>query len=437
MSLKNSNAEGHASNPTRHLSGAAMDAQIILRRRPKWVILAAAMILLVLLAYAWWRWVPRGLVVPASDVTVATVERGLFRDDVIVRAVAQSLNSTVLDAVERGRVEVVMVQDGSMVKQGELLFRLSNPQRRMDLLQRQSERAQQLSNLSNFYVSFEAARNESKRRIEQLEFALRDAEKADERNGKLASQGFVSKVTNQDSSDRLERARQDLSYEQLRVAQEVETRRNAIAKLESAVADMSQGLQLFNESIDALTVRAPAAGRLTDFTLRVGEAVKVDQRVGRIDDPDAFKLLVQMDQFYLPRVAIGLHGKALIGAVNYLASVSKVYPQVTDGRFSVELVFDKGMPPGLRPGQAVDLSITLGEPASGLLLPNGAYFNDGGGAWMFVLGADGIHAERRAVRVGRRSNAQVEVVSGVSSGERVIVSSYAAFGKAERLQLSR
>jgi HlyD family secretion protein len=121
---------------------------------------------------------------------------------------------------------------------------------------------------------------------------------------------------------------------------------------------------------------------------------------------------------------------------SYEVKVATVYPQIKDGRFTAEMVFTRGQPDVISPGQGMDAQITLGEPARALLLPNGAFANDGGGAWVFVLEPDGAHAVRRNVRLGRRSNTQIEVLSGLASGERVIVSGYTAFGKAERLELT-
>lgn len=415
---------------------AGMDQPIQKRKYARPMVFAAGALLAGLLGYLAWSQAPQGLSVAAGALRIVPVERGVFRDDVIVRATAHALNSTVLDAVDRGRVEQVYVRDGMMVKRGDLLFRLSNPQRRMDLLQRQSEQAQQLSNLSSFKVGAEAARSEAARRLAELEFNLRDAQKQQERNARLAAEGFIGRAALQDASDKVEKLQRELRDERAREAQARATRQTAIARLEEAIGGMRAGLDLFNESIDALTVRAPVAGRLTDFQLQVGEAVKTDQRLGRIDEPDRFRLTALVDEYYLPRIAVGHRGVANVGGKSYPVEVKAVFPQVKDGRFTADVVFARDGPPGLHPGLSVDLGITLGEPAPALVLPNGAYLNDSGAAWVFVLDKSGQYAARRTIRVGRRNNAQAEIVAGLNAGERVIVSSYAPFGKAERLQLT-
>jgi HlyD family secretion protein len=136
-------------------------------------------------------------------------------------------------------------------------------------------------------------------------------------------------------------------------------------------------------------------------------------------------------------VAVGRHGTVTQDGKTYELKVSTVYPQIKEGRFIAEMVFTRGQPEVISPGQSMDAQLTLGEPAKALLLPSGAFVNDTGGAWVFVLGPDGERAEKRAVRLGRRNNAQVEVLSGLAAGEQVIISSYTPFGKAERLQLTK
>ncbi|HWJ95020.1 MAG TPA: HlyD family efflux transporter periplasmic adaptor subunit, partial [Telluria sp.] len=200
---------------------------------------------------------------------------------------------------------------------------------------------------------------------------------------------------------------------------------------------LQSGLKLVRATVDALAVRAPTDGMLADFRLLVGQTVRTDQHIGRIDDPNRFKLVALVDEFYLSRVAAGRRGTVRQDDKEYEVAVSTVYPQIKDGRFTVELVFTKGQPGVLSPGQGVDAQLTLGAPAPALLLPNGAFANDTGGTWAFVVGKDGSTATRKPIRLGRRSTSQVEVASGLAAGERVIVSSYSTFGKAERLQLTQ
>jgi len=422
--------------PPATVTGAAMDT-VVPRRHGKAIAVAGgAALALAAAAYGAWSLMPRGLQISASDVRIAAVEKGVFLDDIVVRASAEPLHSVILDSVEAGRVEEIHARDGTLVDQGELLFRLSNPQRNLDLLARQAEHAQQISNLSNLRVAQQASGDGHRRRRSDLLYDVAQAEKLQARNQRLAAQGFIAPVTLQESSDAVVQQRHLLAEEEAAASNEAQVQRDAQTQLAAAIAGLRAGLRLVGATLDALAVRAPVAGRLTDFHLQVGERVDTGAHIGRIDDPQRFKLKADVDEFYLNRVAAGRHGVVHQDGRDYAIGVAAVYPQIKDGRFSVELAFVREQPPVISPGQSLDAQITLGEPAAALLLPNGAFVNDSGGAWAFVVAPDGVHAARRAIRIGRRNNSQIEVLAGLAAGERVIVSSYAAYAKSLRLQLN-
>jgi len=423
--------------PPQAVTGAAMDMVVSKPKGRLYLRAGAALLLLVAVGAGAWQLMPHGLQVDAADVRLARVEPGVFRDDIVVRASAQPLNSIMLDSVESGRVEEVLVEDGQLVTKGQLLFRLSNPMRNLALLERQAEHAQQISNLANLRVAQEAGRSEHRRRLADLEFTLLQAVKQHSRNQKLAQQGFISAVALDESSDRLAQQRRVLDNERRSIETEEGVRQRGLQQMETAIDGFQSGLQLVGATVDALNVRAPAAGVLTDFRLQVGQTVRPDQNVGRIDDPKRFKLKVEIDEFYLSRVTRGLAGSVTQDGKRYPLKVSAVFPQIREGRFTAEMVFTDGQPEVLSPGQSLDAQLTLGQPAKALLLPIGPFVNDSGGAWAFVADKDGRHAEKRTVRLGRRNNSHVEVLSGLNPGEQVVVSSYTPFGKAGQLQINR
>jgi HlyD family secretion protein len=425
----------HPNLPQPDADGAAMDTPLPARRRRH--LAAAGVIALLAAAVLSWRMMPQGLSVDAANVRVAVVGRATFHDDVLVRATAAPLRSVMLDAVESGRVEEVLARDGATVAKGDVLFRLSNAQRRLELLQRESERAQQISNAMNMRIALEASRADRRRRLADLEFAAREADKQYRRSLALSGQGFVSASALQDALDRRTQQQRLLAAEQADARAEERIQANALQQMEKAGMRMETGLRLVSETVAALEVRAPVAGRLTDFQLQVGETVKLDQHLGRIDDPARFKLAAQLDEYYLNRLATGLAAHAVANGVRYALTVSRLYPQIRDGKFALELAFADGAAPALQPGQSLEVAITLGAPASALVLPMDAWIADGGGTSAYVVAADGRSALRRPIRTGRRNAGQVEVLAGLAPGERVIVSSCAAYGQAARLALSQ
>jgi HlyD family secretion protein len=418
-------------------SGAAMD-KIVPRRRGRAIALVVAgLVALAGAAAALRHLVPSGLQVLSSDLRVATVEKGVFRDEIVVRAKAEALESVMLDSVESGRVEEVYAADGTVVKQGTPLFRISNPQRTLELLQRQSERAQQISNLSNLRVQFEMSLTDHQRRMADMEHALDQDRKKHARNVKLSQQGFLSAAALEESEDDLNHKGRVLEEEKRRNETEAAVKGRAIAEMEKAMKSLDSGLLLVTATVEALQVRAPTAGRLTDFYLQVGQTLKPDQHIGRIDNPSHFKLVAQIDEFYLSRVASGRRGIVRMQDKAFPVTVTRVFPQISEGRFRIELAFDAEQPDNVSPGQSIDASLALGEASQALVLPSGAFLNDSGGAWAFVLAPDGRSAERRAIQIGRSSKTQVEIKSGVRAGEQVVISSYANFGNAEALDIGR
>ena len=418
------------------VTGAAMDRPLP-KRRQNYVIVAIGALLLLGGIAAISQLIPHGLRVAEGDIRIATVQQGMFHNDVVVRSTAAPLHTIMLDALESGRVEEVLVNDGALVAKDALLFRLSNPQLRLNLVAREADRAQQISNLSTLRVSIETSQTEHQRRMLDLNFALTQAGKQYTRNASLAKTGVIAAVALEESQDRLAQQRQALEDEKTRAVIEMRIKRDGVRQMEQAIEQLDSGLKVVNDAIEGLAVRAPIAGRLADFRLQLGEIVKSEQRIGRIDDPSQFKLTAQIDEYFLGSVLAGKKGSVNVNGRDYAVEVSRVFPQITDGRFLIELLFTGEAPPEMNPGQSAETRITLGGTSPGLILPNDEFLTDTGGAWAFLLTSDGRSAERRKIRVGRRNNSQVEVTSGLAPGERVIVSTYAGFGRAERLQIAK
>lgn len=417
------------------VTGAAMDKVVPINYRRKIFKLSSVAIAIVSLLVVAWQFMPKGLQISATDIRKGLVEQGTFRDEVSLRANALALNSVILDAIESGRVEEVLIQDGAMVKRDQLLFRLSNPQRNLDLLQRKGEQTQQVSNLANLQVGFQMAATEHQRRLSALEFDLQQVQKKHERNIALAAQGYISKVALDESRDALTRRQFSVDEERQSKIAEDKVRSDALAQMGAGISALQSGLKLVSATVEALAVRAPIDGKLTDFKLQIGESISTGKRLGRIDDPRQFKLSAQVDEFYLSRIALGHQASASIDNKMFMLEVMSIFPQIKDGRFLVELKFKTEQAEKLNPGQSVDARITLGEPTTANLLPTGAYLNDTGGAWVFVLSKDGQTAERRTIKIGRRNQQQIEVLSGLRVGEQIITSSYAAFQAVDRLQI--
>ena len=415
-------------------SGANMDRIIERNKLTPWLKWGGGGVAVVLLAVAGWAALPRGISVKLADVSTAPVTQGLFLDALVVRSQAAPAGSVLLDATDGGRVEAVMVQDGAALEKDTLLYRLSNPQREQEVLARSSEVAQQLANLSNQRAALASARAAYNRDMSTRKFELSRIEKQRQRNIELAKQGFLSAAALEDIEDSAKQQRVALEQTRQDGLAELQTRELALQEMERAIAGLNKGLAVVRNAADSLAARAPIAGHLTGFKLQVGESVRAGDHLGRIDTPGAFKLTADIDEFYLARFSVGLPATVQVQSKTWNLKVTRIMPQLKDGRFNIELGSVDPAPSGLQAGLSLDCQITLGQSKTSLLLADGAFYGDSGGAWVFVLDADGKAAQRRNVRLGRRAAGNIEVLEGLKEGERVITSSYRNFGQATSLR---
>jgi HlyD family secretion protein len=209
-----------------------------------------------------------------------------------------------------------------------------------------------------------------------------------------------------------------------------------LAFLKTSGSQLEESLGLARKNLDSLSVRAPVSGKLSGMDVEVGQSIQRGGRLGQIDDPDSFKLRVEVDEFYLGRVGIGQAAQIERGGKHYELTVSKIYPQVNNGQFEIDLLFDDAEPTDIRRGQTLQARLTLGDSNTALIIPNGTFFQDTGGNWMFVLDESGTQAVKRTVRLGRRNSEHIEVLEGLEVGEKVITSPYSSFKEMDRLTLS-
>ena len=425
-------------NGTKAESGGGMDRVVERRGLSNQVKigLAAAGILLVVLLFYFMAPGANSQTVEASRITVSTVERGRFDDFLPLRARVEPLVTVYLDAVEGGRVEQVMVEDGASVQQGQLLAVLSNSDLQLNVLARRTEVTQQINSMRSQELALSQTRLANERAISEAELAAQTARRQFETQRPLAERGFVSARQFADSRDAYDAARSRLAVIRRTQATDERLQSTQLAQLRASTASLNQSLELANASLDALNLRAPVTGQLTAFSIQVGQSFTRGERLGQIDSAGRNKLRAQVDEFYLGRVTEGQIANAEVGGRAYRMRVSKIYPQVRNGAFEVDLQFVGQEPADLQRGQTVQTRLTLGDPAPALLIPNGAFYNETGGNWVFVVSPDGDSAVKRQVRLGRRNADFIEVLDGLDPGERVITSPYTGFAERDRLDLS-
>ena len=374
--------------------------------------------------------------IAASHLTISTVTDGRFEDFLPLRARVTPLVTVFLDAVEGGRVDRILVEDGAMVKQGQLLAVLSNAELQLSVLARQTEVTQQINSMRSQELALAQSRNQNERDRIEADLAATKARRQYEMQAPLAARGFVAGRTFKDSAD-------DYAYQRRREAvlahaQATDERlqTSQLAQLRASASSLNDSLAIARGSLDALNLRAPVAGQLTAFEVQVGQSMSRGERIGQIDSLGRSKLVASVDEYYLGRVAVGQTATIDWAGKSFALKVAKIYPQVKNGAFEVDLVFTRGEPTNLQRGQTMQAKLTLSDPAPARLIPNGAFYNDTGGAWVFVVGPGGRSAEKRQVRLGRRNSDFIEVLEGLDRGERVVTSPYTGLVDKTRLDLS-
>lgn len=399
--------------------GAAMDRKVERAPRPWWRRPATWIVVLAAVAaIALWRFLPAAgsTDIAADAIETGEVTRAAFDDYLPVRAAVTPRVTTLVGVLAGGQVERLLVQDGAMVTAGQPLATLANPELRLDVLTREAQIASQLGGVASEGLGIERNRLDRAAQVAQAEYDLIKARRDLSIRRQLYDKGILSDAGVKGFE--AEAAYQERRLAQLRAGRAAEARITATqsARLTETQGRLAGNLSAVRAGLEALTIRAPAGGRLTNFTLQPGQTLKPGDPAGQVDSEGSWKLEADVDEFYLGRVAVGQRAKTADGAA---LTVSKVLPAVKDGRFRVELTFDRAAT-GLNRGQTIDIRITLGAASRALVAPIGGWLEAGGGTSAFVLDADGTHARRRTIKTGRRNPEQVEILSGLAVGDRIV-----------------
>ena len=375
----------------------------------------------------------RTLRIDGEKITIAQVEKAAFHDFIPLRASVVPLNTIYLDALEGGRVERVLAQAGDIVTEGQPLVELSNTQLELDVLDREGRLIESLTQLQSYETQLEQIRITNQKALAQIEYDTVRLERSLSRRKALVSTSAEERDALQDQLDHQKKL-QPMQDEANRKQEEL--RQRQLPQIHSQMEKLQRDLKITHAKLSALTVVAPVTGRLTSMDLTVGENRNRGDRFAEITPETGYKLTAAVDEFYLGRVRNGQTADVDIDDKRWQLAVTRIYPQVKDGTFNVDLRFTGTSPDGLLPGQALQGKLALGEDREALVLPAGAFLERTGGDWIFVVAANGNSAERRTVKMGRRNAEQVEVLSNLTAGDRVIVSDYSTLERIDRIDIN-
>lgn len=377
------------------------------------------------------------LKVNQDRIVVSTVYNGEFQEFIPVIGTVIPIKTIYLDAVEGGTVEQIYLEAGSFVNQGDPILKLTNTNLLLDIMYREAELFQQSNNLRNTRLAMEQNALIIKGQLIDLEFEIKKTARDYKNQKSLVDQNLIAVQEFETTRDEYEYLNDKLaltlqSYHQDSVFREIQ-----MDQLEASLVRMETNLEIVKQNMGNLILKAPVSGQLTSRNAEIGESKTKGERLGQIDVLDGFKILIAIDEYYISRISIGQKGTFTFDGKKHELRVGKVYPEVLNGRFEVDMEFVSEEPEGIRRGQSQHIRLELGDPGEGLLLARGGFFQKTGGQWVFLVDESEEYAVKQPIRLGRQNTEVFEVLEGLNPGDKVITSSYELFGEVEKLILSK
>jgi HlyD family secretion protein len=404
----------------------------------KHVLYAAAGIVIVLLIYmAFFTDRTSTYKVEKDKLIIETVTEGQFNDYITVPGTVEPITTIFLDALEGGRVEEILIEEGSMVKKGDIILRLSNSDLHLNILDSEAQLAEKENFLRNTQIAMEQDRLQIKRELLNLKYEIERKKRNYEQNEMLMKDNLISKEEFIRSKEDLDMALQSRELFIERQKQDSVFRSVQVDNMVNNLENMRKNLSLVRERVENLNVRATADGQLGLLVPEIGQSIQRGANMGQINVLTSYKVTAQIDEHYIDRVRTQLTATLDRQGNEYDLVVKRVYPEVRNGTFEIDMVFADSMPENIRTGQTYYTSLQLGQPKTAVLVPIGGFFQETGGQWIFVLDPTESYAMRRKISIGRKNPKYYEVLEGLQPGEKVIISGYESFGKNEKLILKK
>ena len=373
--------------------------------------------------------------VDKERITINTANKGIFQENIPVNGVVLPITTIYLDALEGGRVEEKFVEDGAMMEAGDPILRLSNTDLELSLV---NQETQVYNLLTQMQISQTAARQNTINRLNQktdVENNLIEAERVYKLNQRLYEKGAIGRQELIESENnynyqnqRMELAEEVLKQDSIATEQEMNQSKNSYSRTQKA-------LELMRKKVEDLIVRAPVDGQLTSLDAEIGQSKNKGERLGQIDVVSGYKVRVDVDEHYISRIYTGQQGTFNMNNKEFTVEIKKVYTQVTNGRFQVDMNFVEEVPEGIRRGQTLQIRVALSQEKEAIMIPKGGFFQQTGGNWIFKVSEDGSRAYKVDIQLGSQNTEYYEVTQGLESGDEVITSSYDNFGDIEELVL--
>ncbi len=373
--------------------------------------------------------------VEIEKISISEIKRDVFQDYIAVIGTVEPIQTIYLDAIENGRVEEIIREEGSMVKEGDPIIRLSNDNLILEISNTEAAVTRAVNELRNARLLMIQQQLNSESKIIETELLLKMQERAYKNNKLLYEQNHISYEEFEQSKEQYEASQRTIKLLKEIQYQDSIFRAVQVESLESSVSSLTKNLEIIKGRLDNLNIRAPVDGELATLNPEIGEVVNYGTRIGTINILDSYKLRVEIDEHYIARVSKGLTGDCDFASTPYPAVIKKIYPEVQNGRFYADMIFTKDTPPQIKIGQTSRIKLELGESKEAILIPRGGFYQSTGGQWVYVIDPSGVFAYKRDISIGRQNPRYYEVLGGLDVGEQVIVSSYDNFGDVDKLIL--
>ncbi|NQU84526.1 MAG: HlyD family efflux transporter periplasmic adaptor subunit [Mariniphaga sp.] len=373
--------------------------------------------------------------VDQDKITIEEVQHGAFNDYIRTNGTVEPIAIIYLDAEEGGRVEEILIEEGSEVKKGDVILVLENRTVYMDIMNSESNLAQKQNYLRATRINFENALIDSRRSLLNSQFDIIKKKRNYEQQTALYDDELVSKEVYLLAKEDYDYATQLEVINKMKMQNDSMIRITEMNQLEKELEKMTQTLDLVRERLDNLNVKAPVDGQLGMLDAEIGQSIGRGTRIGQINVLTDYKIEALIDEHYIDRVRARLSATFERQNSLFNLSVKKVYPEVRNSQFQIDLVFTDERPDNIRTGQTYYINLQLGQPEQSLLVSLGGFFNSTGGQWIYVLDPSGDFATKREIRIGRKNPKYYEVLSGLEAGEKVITSGYDLFGDNDKLIL--
>lgn len=371
--------------------------------------------------------------VEKDKLIIEQVTEDQFNDYITVPGTVEPISTIFLDAQEGGRVEEKLIEEGAMVKKGDLILKLSNPDLYLNILNSEGQLAEKENFLRNTQITMEQEKISIKRELVNLKYDIERKSRIYKQNEMLMKDNLISREEFIRSKEDLDMAIQtkDLFIE--RQKQDSIFRSVNVETIKNDLVNMRKNLAMVKDRVRNLDVTAPVDGELGLLTPEIGQSIAKGENMGQINVLTSYKVTAQIDEHYIDRVRIQLMATLDRQGKEYNLTVRRVYPEVRNGTFKIDMVFTDTMPDNIRTGQTYYVSLQLGQPKVSVLVPIGGFFQETGGQWIYVLDPTESYAIKRSISIGRKNPKYYEVLDGLKPGEKVIVSGYETFGKNDKL----